>query len=376
MTISIGVAGGQGLIGQGVCKALIEGGKVDRIVTLDLKTTAKIEGVEERIVDVHDKSALIEKIKDLNLVVNIVAPYYRHGTAVADAALEAGVHYTDACADIEITKALLDQDKKWKNAELTLLTGLGASPGLTNMYVKLLASRFEEVLEAHVIWATGGAEVNTQEDPTGTVEDFIREEFGEIPTYIDGQFVTVTGFLDGAEKVQFGDWNITVYHSGHSEPITIPRYLPNIRTVSCKGSIAPFGVTQLIQKAVEIGLDSDKRIKVAGQKISPLTFLMAYLNSPKGFSYYDLESLKFPGGMQIKVVGIRNGKQETEIENLTSDSTSEQTNMIKSTAVPIAVLSEAIALGKIKQSGAFAPEALDADLISNFLDEIMNRIDN
>ena len=172
MTISIGVAGGQGLIGQGVCKALIEGGKVDRIVALDLKTTANIEGVEERIVDIHDKSALIEKIKDLNLVVNIVAPYYRHGTAVADAALEAGVHYTDACADIEITKALLDQDEIWKNAGLTLLTGLGASPGLTNMYVKLIASRFEEVLEAHVIWATGGAEVNTQEDPTGTAEDW------------------------------------------------------------------------------------------------------------------------------------------------------------------------------------------------------------
>ena len=374
MTISIGVVGGQGLIGQGVCKELIEGGKVDRIVALDLKTTAKIEGVEERIVDIHDKSALIESFKDLNLVVNIVAPYYRHGTAVADAALEAGVHYTDACADIEITKALIDQDEKWKNAGITLLTGLGASPGITNMYVKLLASRFEEVLEAHVVWATGGAEVNTQEDPTGTVEDFIREEFGEIPTYIDGQFVTVTGFLDGAEKVQFGDWNITVYHSGHSEPITIPRFIPGIRTVSCKGSIAPFGVTQLIQKAVEIGLDSDKRIKVAGQKISPLTFLIAYLNSPKGFSYYDLESLKFPGGMQVKVVGIRNGKQETEIENLTSDSIYEQTDMTKSTAVPIAVLSEAIVLSEIKQSGAYAPEALDADLISKFLDEITNRL--
>lgn len=374
MTISIGVTGGQGLIGQGVCKALIEGSKVDRIVALDLKTTGKIEGVEEKIVDIHDKSALVENFRDLNLVVNIVAPYYRHGTAVADAALEANIHYTDACADIEITKALLDQDEKWKNTGRTLLTGLGASPGLTNMYVKLLASRFEEVLEAHVVWATGGAEVNTQEDPTGTVEDFIREEFGEIPTYIDGQFVTVTGFLDGAEKVQFGDWIITVYHSGHSEPITIPRYLPNIRTVSCKGSIAPFGVTQLIQKAVEIGLDSDKRIKVAGQKISPLTFLIAYLNSPKGFSYYDLESLKFPGGMQIKVVGIRNGKQETEIENLASNSPTEQTNMTKSTAVPIAVVSEAIALGEIKKSGAYAPEALDADLISKFLDEIMNRI--
>lgn len=374
MTVSIGVAGGQGLIGKGVCNALIEGGKVDRVMALDLRTSGKIKGVEEIIVDVHDKSALIKELKNLDLVVNIVAPYYRHGTAVADAAFEAGIHYTDACADIAITKALLDQDDKWKNKGLTLITGLGASPGLTNMYVKLLASRFDEVLEAHVIWATGGAEVERQEESTGTLEDFIREEFGEIPTYIDGRFINVIGFLDGAEEVQFGDWNITVYHSGHSEPITIPRYIPGIRTVSCKGNVAPFGVAQLIQKAVEIGLDSDKRIRIAGQKISPLTFLTAYINSPIAFSYYNLESLKFPGGLQVKVIGIRNGKQETEIENLASDAVSETADMTRSTAVPIAVVSEAIALGVVKRRGAYAPEALDAILINKFVEEIMNRV--
>jgi len=374
MTVSIGVAGGQGLIGKGVCKALIEGGKVDRVVALDLKTSGTIKEVEEIIVDAHDKPALVKEFKDLDLVVNIVAPYYRHGTAVADAALEAGIHYTDACADIEITKALLDQHQTWKDAGLTLMTGLGASPGLTNMYVKLLASRFDEILEAHVIWATGGAEVESQEESTGTLEDFIKEEFGEIPTYMDGHYVNVIGFLDGAEEVQFGDWTITVYHSGHSEPITIPRFIPEIRTVSCKGNVAPFGVVQLIQKAVEIGLQSDKRIKVAGRKLTPLTFLTAYINSPIAFSYYDLESLKFPGGLQVKVIGLRDGKQEIEIENLVSDAVSETANMASSTAGPIAVVSEAIALGEVKLRGAYAPEALDAKLINKLLEEIMNRV--
>ncbi len=374
MTVSIGVAGAQGLIGKGVCKALIEGGKVERVVALDLKTSGKIKNVEEVIVDVHDKPALVNELKDLDLIVNIVAPYYRHGTAVADAALEAGIHYTDACADIAITKALLEQDEKWKNSSRTLLTGLGTSPGLTNMLVKILASRFDEVLEAHVVWATGGAEVNREEESTGTLLDFIREEFGEIPTYIDGRYVNVIGFLDGAEEIHFGDWTITVFHSGHSEPITIPRYIPGIRTVSCKGNVVPFGLVQLIQKAVDIGLDSDKRIKIAGQKVSPLTFLTAYLESPKAFSFYDLESLKFPGGIQVKVIGIRNGKQETEIENLRSDAVSEQADMTRSTAVPIAVVSEAIVLDRVKRKGAFAPEALDANLLNQFFDEIINRI--
>jgi len=375
MGITIGVAGGQGLIGQGVCKALIEGGRVDRIVVLDLKTTGRIERIEEKIVDIYNRVDLVKELKEVDLVVNIVAPYYKHGTVVADTALEAGIHYVDACADINITKALLAQDEIWKKTGITLLTGLGASPGITNLLVKKLASRFDDVLEAHVVWVTGGQELEREDSGHddsggGTLQDFIREEFGEIPTYIDGEYVTVTGFLDGAEKIKFGDTIVPVYHSGHSEPITIPQFIPGIRTASCKGNVVPFGFTQLIRKAREIGLNSEKRIKVEGHKISPFQFLNAYLYDRISYQNYDLESLKFMGGIHVRVVGIRDGKKDTEVETILAD---RNTDMTRSTAIPIAVVSEAIAYGEVTRRGAYAPEALDAKLAEKFLEEILRR---
>ena len=378
MTINIGVSGGQGLIGQGVLRSLVEGGRIDQITCFDLETTGRIEGIEEKIVDIYDKELMLREFRNIDLIINMVGPYYKHGTVVADAAFEAGINYTDACADIEITEALLAKDEQWKSADLTLLTGLGSSPGHGSLLARTLAAKFDKVLEIHIVWVTGGQEVTDVEEESGTLKDFIIQEFGEIPTYKDGKIIKVRGFIDGAEVVKLGDWTVNVYHSGHTEPITMPRYFPGIRTVTCKGNVVPFGFTNLVRKAVEIGLSWEKRIKVGDIKISPLDFLVFYLKSRRAMSYYDLTSLKYEGGGLIRVVGLRNGKEETEIVSLNDISddlglTKEDLSMARTTAVPIAVVSEAIALGEVKKRGAYAPEALDAELAQKLINEINNR---
>jgi len=220
----------------------LQRGKIDKILALDLRKTG-LKGVEERIVDIYNNDLLVDTLKEVDLVINVVAPYFRHGTVVADAAFKAGIHYTDTCADIEITKALLSQNEKWEKGGLTLITGLGASPGITNLLVAKLSSKFETVLEAHIAWVTGMGDVESVEttEGIGTLIDFINEEFGEIPTYKNGKIITVIGFKDGAEEIILDKTPCLVYHSGHSEPITLPRYFPDLRSASCKGNILPFG---------------------------------------------------------------------------------------------------------------------------------------
>ena len=44
------------------------------------------------------------------------------------------------------------------------------------------------------------------------------------------------------------------------------------------------------------------------------------------------------------------------------------------TAVPIAVVSETIVHGQVKRRGAYAPEALDTELVEKILNDIMNRM--
>jgi len=380
VTNAIAVAGGQGFIGRAVCESLARGGRVDRVVSLDLTATGAVQGVEERIVDVHQRAALLRELADIDLVVNIVAPYYRHGTDVADAAFESGTHYTDACADLAITDQLLARDEKWRQAGLTLITGLGASPGLVNLAFAAVAPRFDKVLEAHVVWVSGGSEGDEASgETTGTLRDFIHEEFGEVRTFVDGRWVTVTGFKDGAEDVKLGNRIVTVYHAGHTEPITMPRYFPDLRVASCKGNVVPFGMAELIRKGVEIGLNGTDPIPVGGREISPLEFLASYASSPAALRFYDLDSLSYNGGLLLRVVGMRGGKEETDVVPLAEvpegmAAPSANAGMAAATGVPIAVVSEAIVLREVQQPGAYAPEALSPAVAEKLLVDIGSRL--
>lgn len=370
---SIAVIGAQGYIGSASCKALVERGKIDKVLALDLTKTG-LMGVEERIVDIYNNDLLVETLKEVDLAINVVAPYFRHGTIVADAAFKAGIHYTDACADIEITKALLSQNEKWKEAGLTLITGLGASPGITNLLVAKLASKFDTVLEAHIAWVTGMGDVETIDisEGIGTLIDFINEEFGEIPTYKDGNIITVTGFKDGAEEIILNKTPCLVYHSGHSEPITLPLYFPDLRSASCKGNIVPFGLSEVFREALEKRLDLEKIIIESAKVEAPYEYMKLELGKHIDLSKIDYETANFGGGIQVKVKGLRKGKEKIKIKKLTVKGFNpEYFDMAMDTSIPIAVLSEEIALGKIRKRGAYAPEALGPDLAKKMYRKII-----
>jgi len=368
MSGTIAVTGGQGVVGQITCKSLLEGRRVDRVIALDLHTTGRIKGIEEKVVDVHNKAELVKALKGVDVVVNLVAPYYLHGTVVADAAFEAGAHYTDISADVPITEKLLEEDKKWKDAGLTLITGMGAAPGTSNLMIAEFASNFDKIIEAHIAWVAGQDPQEIEE--SATLKDFIKMEFGKIVSFIDGKMVTVQGFVDGAEDLKFGDKTVTVYHSGHSEPITVPRYFPGIRTVTVKGNGAPFGICEIIGKAVEIGLDSEEEIEVKGNKIKPIDFLTSYFTSETAMSRCDLSSMGIGCFLQVRVVGLRAGKEETRSKTLKFP------NAVSFPAVAVAISSEAIANGEIKLRGAFAPEALDAKLSGKLIRDTFSRHGN
>jgi saccharopine dehydrogenase-like NADP-dependent oxidoreductase len=226
------------------------------------------------------------------------------------------------------------------------------------------------------VWVTGSS---SEDEALGTLRDFIHEEFGEVRTFVDGRWVTVTGFKDGAEEVELGSRRVIVYHAGHTEPITMPRYFPDLRAVSCKGNVVPFGLAELIRKAVEIGFNSTNPVAVGGEQVSPLEFLASYLHSPAAMSFYDRDSLSFHGGLLIRVVGMRGGKEETEVFPLVADAegrtSSASAGMAASTGVPIAVVSEAIVLGEVQRRGAYAPEAIGSTVAKKLLGDVQARLE-
>ena len=370
MSKTIAVVGGQGAIGKKVCEALVKGGVADRVLCMDMRTTGAIAGVEERVVDIYDPQGFEAALEGVDVVFNAVGPYLSHGTTVAEACLAAGAHYGDACADVPVTNALLKMNEQFKAKGLSLVTGLGFSPGLTNLVVRQLATEFDELERADLaFWVRGGSDITGGE--TGTVKDYITQEFGPVESFEDGGMVTMQGFVDGAEEIDVEGARISVYYAGHTEQLTVPQFIPGFNTVTLKGEVLPVGLSRLVAKAVDMGLASEEEIEVGGHKVTPLQFVMSYMFSETASQSYDLGSLDMPDGLQVRVTGKINGGEQTRVVQILFGPYEDCMEI--GTGYPAAVAAEFLVTGDIDLRGAYAPEALDAALAEKLIQASVDR---
>ena len=67
------------------------------------------------------------------------------------AAIEAGVHYASICDDWSAAQAVMAElDEPARAAGRIVLTGLGASPGVTNVGIRHLAGRLDRIRRVDV----------------------------------------------------------------------------------------------------------------------------------------------------------------------------------------------------------------------------------
>jgi lysine 6-dehydrogenase len=86
-------------------------------------------------VDASDHEALVAAIRGHNAVASGIGPFYRYEAAMARAAIEAGVPYVSLCDDYDAAQAVLELDDAAKAAGVTVLTGLGWTPGLSTAFI-------------------------------------------------------------------------------------------------------------------------------------------------------------------------------------------------------------------------------------------------
>ena len=85
-------------------------------------------------VDADDHDGLVDAIRGHDVAVSGIGPYYRYEVPVARAAIEAGVPYVSLCDDYDAGQAELQLDGPASEADVTVLTGLGWTPGLSNVF--------------------------------------------------------------------------------------------------------------------------------------------------------------------------------------------------------------------------------------------------
>ncbi|MGB3915383.1 MAG: saccharopine dehydrogenase C-terminal domain-containing protein [Dethiobacteria bacterium] len=147
---------------------------------------------------------------------------------------------------------------------------------------------------------------------------------------------------------------VTFYDIGHPEPITIPRFITGIKTVTNKGAFGPS--TKTIRDIVQAELWREEPVKVGAHLISPAEFTVAFLQqNPHLISPGDSIEL---GALYVSVTGKKAGEM-VKYEFMSVSSAS----MGEGTGLPAAAAAILLGSGKIKQTGVIAPECIDPSLL-------------
>jgi lysine 6-dehydrogenase len=187
-------------------------------------------------VDANDHAALVDTIRGHDAAASGIGPFYRYEARVARAAIEAGVPYVSICDDYDAAEAVLELDEEAKAAGVTVLTGLGWTPGLSNVLARKGAEQFDLVDEIDVSWGSSASDSEGYAVILHTLHIFT----GQVPSFQKGRLVPVPAGT-GKEVVLFPApaGRVNCYHLGHPEPVTLPRFLdvPGVRTVTLKGGL-------------------------------------------------------------------------------------------------------------------------------------------
>ncbi|HPO16868.1 MAG TPA: saccharopine dehydrogenase NADP-binding domain-containing protein [Candidatus Hydrogenedentes bacterium] len=235
--MNIIVFGGAGDVGSRAVEDLARTEGVDRLAIADRaganarrlassikNPSAQIEVVE---VDARDPEALKAAMRGYDVAASALGPFYEFEPKLVQAAVEAGVHYTSVCDDFSAAQELFEKyDQPARERGVIILTGLGTSPGLTNMGVRLTASEMDV---AH------RAEIFVYQPLDGGGEAVLRHVLyvmtGDVAEYTGSRIQNVRA-LSQSVVVNFPKFGeVRLWNMGHTEPVTLHRFLPSLNEV-------------------------------------------------------------------------------------------------------------------------------------------------
>ncbi len=360
--------GGAGQEGSRTVRDLVASAQVGSVVIGDLNLDAanrlKQEIGSDKVstvqVDATVNAALIEVLKGVDVVISFVGPYYRFGLPILKAAIEAGCHYVDICDDAEPTVDMLELHDQAEQAGVVAVIGCGVSPGTLNVLARDAANRLDQVEDLHFRWNVPSSDVEGDLSKSAAVQHGIHIVDGDVVQYLDGEWTKVPA-MSGSEQVRFpvlGECE--AYYLGHPEPVTIPRYIKDLRNVTQKGGV--LGLDDLLRAFRELGLTSDEPLQLKAGSVRPSEVAIALLGRMPEPDPADLP----PAVSEFMLIatGTRNG-QPVKLTYVVSG------RMGPLTGVPASIVAQMIGSGQVSQKGVFAPEGcLDADV---FLAELAKR---
>jgi len=367
---------GAGKMGVVLAKDLIVSDPECRVTLVDidferLRQASAFIG-SDRVVpllrDMEDEAQRVEVMAGKNVA--ICALLHAQSLISLEAAVALGVHYIDLVGEAPLERMKYDAEAKEKG--ISVISGLGVSPGITNVCVGRAIHLLDKAEKGFV--GVGGVPVDP-EPPLNyrivyAVESLLGLYERKVSILENGKIEKVDP-LTGLEKIEF------------AEPFTDMEYFYtdglNSMIHTLQGKIGYLAEKTIRHKghveAVEVlkasGFFSREPVNVDGQEVVPRKVLEAVLDERMRLGDEKDATL-----LRIEVSGEKEGKSISHVFEMIDyfDSENHYTSMGKTTSFPASIGAQMIVSGQITQRGVVFPEnVFDADLFDPFMAALATR---
>jgi len=382
--------GGAGDMGRMAVAVLLDSPSITSITVADINSelvNTFIEMIDSPKVrafqiDITEKEKLIELISSHDVVINTVGPFYKFEVPIMEAVIEAKKPFLDICDDWKPTLDALEFDDKAKEAGITAVIGIGASPGITNILGVYACSKLDEVDELITAW---GMDIDikagkkpkyyikpeklrkklgkTEIKPNAALMHLLYETIEKIPTFKDGKMTEIEPLTE-VEPFEFpGYKSMYACNIGHPEPVTLPRTIKakSVSNVMYIGETATDATRKYSQKIKNKELTIEEATLALGKEFADLTE-RAFKDKTILEQYVD-----GPPTLSVIAVGTKNGKRKKIGIALGREPYGEMAGV---TSVPLGIATIMLVEGKITQKGVLTPEKAFKDNPMEFFDGI------
>jgi lysine 6-dehydrogenase len=368
---------GAGKMGIVLAKDLIESDNRNKVTLVDinskqLQKAKKFIGSERLIALQKD----LEKERQRKEIfegqdVALCALLHKHSLLTLETAVLKGVHFVDLIGEKPLDRLKYDSEAKKK--KVTLISGLGVSPGITNICVGRAVHLLDEVEKA-MIYA-GGNPVHPK-PPLNyrivyAVESLLDFYERKALVLMKGKIKEVEP-LSGIESIQF-PYPFSEMECFYTDGLSslVHTMEGKIKGELAEKTIRHKGHAQGVKILKECGLFSRQPIKLHNTQVIPRELLEVILDSKMKLGKEKDVTL-----LRIVVEGKKSGKPTTHIYEMIDfyDSEKDYTSMGKTTSFPASIAAQMIASGRIAQRGSLFPEEIfKAELYQPLMDALKER---
>jgi len=364
---------GAGKMGVVLAKDLIESDPDCRVTLVDidfdrLGLATKFIG-SDRVVplqrDIEDENQRMEVMEGKDVA--LCALLHEQSLISLDAAVAKGVHYIDLVGEAPLER--MKYDSRAKEKGIAVISGLGVSPGITNICVGRAVHLLDEADKGVV--GVGGVPVESKPPLNYRIVYAVESLLGlyerDVLILKDGKIEKVNP-LTGLEKIAFADpfsemeW---FYTDGlNSMTYTLQGQIMDL----AEKTIRHLGHVGGIQTLKECGFFSREPVDVDGQKVAPRRVLEKVLDDRMKLGDERDATL-----MRINVSGKKDGNPVTHVFEMIDyfDTDKGFTSMGKTTSFPASIGAQMIMSGQITHRGVVFPEnVFDSDLYDAFMERL------